>query len=210
MSAGDRKLRNSRVEASACRLLLVRHATAEGHGRFQGQRDVSLSSAGRRELPRLCERCSRYPIRAVYASDLRRARETAEAVARNFGLEVEVRPELREIHFGEWEGLTWNQISGRYPKLATRWVKRFPHQTIPGGEPLSKFQRRIAAGVRKVVDANRGHCVLLVTHAGVIRLVLAKILGLPAPNLFRLSQDSCALNVIDFLDGSAIVHCVNG
>jgi len=210
MSAGDRKLRNSRVEAAACRLLLVRHATAEGHGRFQGQRDVPLSSAGRRELARLCERCSRYPIRAVYASDLRRARETAEAVARNFGLEVEVRPELREMHFGQWEGLTWNQIARRYPRLASLWVKRFPHQVIPGGEPLSQFQRRIAAGVRKVVAANRGQCALVVTHAGVIRFILAKVLGLPARNLFRLAQDSCALNVIDYLEGGAIVQCING
>jgi len=210
MSAGDRKLRNSRVDAAACRLLLVRHATAEGHVRFQGQRDVSLSSAGRRELPRLCERCSRYPIRAVYSSDLRRARETAEAVARIFGLEVEVRPELREMHFGQWEGLTWNQIARRYPRLASLWVKRFPHQAIPGGESLSRFQRRIAAGVRKVVAANRGGCALIVTHAGVIRFILAKVLGLPTRNLFRLAQDSCALNVIDYLEGSAIVQCING
>ena len=146
MSAGDRKLRNSQAVAAPCRILLVRHATAEGHGRFQGQRDVSLSSARRRELSRLCEKCSHYPIRAVYASDLRRARETAEAVARKFGLEVQARPELREMHFGQWEGLTWNQISRRHPRLASLWIKRFPRQAIPGGEPLGQFRKRIATG----------------------------------------------------------------
>jgi broad specificity phosphatase PhoE len=146
----------------------------------------------------------------VYASDLRRARETAEAVARNFGLEVEVLPELREMHFGEWEGLSWNQIARRYPRLASLWIKRFPHQTIPGGEPLAQFQRRIAAGVREVVAANRGGCALIVTHAGVIRFILGRALGLPARNLFRLAQDSCALNVIDYLEGSTIVQCING
>ena len=210
MSAGDRKLRNSQAVAAPCRILLVRHATAEGHGRFQGQRDVSLSSAGRRELPRLCENCSHHLIRAVYASDLRRARETAEAVARNFRLEVQVRPELREMNFGQWEGLSWNQIARRYPRLAKLWVKRFPNQAVPGGEPIGQFRRRISAEVRKIVAANRGQCALIVTHAGVIRFVLAKVLGLPARNLFRLAQDSCALNVIDFLEGGTVVQCING
>jgi broad specificity phosphatase PhoE len=146
----------------------------------------------------------------VYSSDLRRARQTADAVARKFGLEVEVRPELREMHFGEWEGLSWNQIAKRYPRLASLWIERFPNQTIPGAEPLSQFQKRIAAGVCKVVAANRGQCALIVTHAGVIRFTLSKVLGLPARNLFRLAQDSCAVNVIDYLENRAVVRCING
>src|SRR5271166_2233775 len=102
MRTGERKLWSNRgFAATTCRLLLVRHATAEGHGRFQGQRDVSLTSTGRRELPVLGEKCSRYPVRAVYSSDLRRARQTADAVAKKFELEVQFRPELREMHFGQ-------------------------------------------------------------------------------------------------------------
>ncbi|MGA2985092.1 MAG: histidine phosphatase family protein [Terriglobia bacterium] len=198
------------LPATTCRLLLVRHATAEGNGRFQGQRDVSLTSAGRRELRLLGEKCSQHPIRAVYSSDLRRARQTANAVAGKIGLRVEVRPELREMHFGEWEGLSWNQIARRFPRLASLWMERFPHQAIPGAEPLSQFKKRIAAGVREVVAANRGQCALIVTHAGVIRFTLGKVLGLPARNLFRLAQDSCALNIIDYLESGAIVRCING
>ena len=211
MKPGERKLRRDRgAPATGCRLLLVRHATAEGRGRFQGQRDVSLSAAGRRELGRLCAKCSPYPVRAVYSSDLRRTRQTADAVARKFGLEVQVRPALREMHFGQWEGLSWNQVAKRYPRLASLWMERFPHQPIPGAEPLRNFQKRIAAGVREVVAANRGQCALIVTHAGVIRFTLGKVLGLPARNLFRLAQDSGAINVIDFLKNGAVVRCING
>ena len=211
MRTGERKLWSNRgLPATTCRLLLVRHATAEGNGRFQGHRDVSLTSAGRRELRLLCEKCSQHPVRAVYSSDLRRARQTAEAVARKFGLEVDVRPELREMHFGQWEGLSWNQIARRFPKLAALWIERFPRQTIPGAEPLSQFKKRIAAGVREIVAANQGQCALIVTHAGVIRFTLGKALGLPARNLFRLAQDSCAINVIDFLEKGAVVRCING
>jgi len=211
MKTGERKLWSNRgLPATTCRLLLVRHATAEGNGRFQGHRDVSLTSAGRRELRLLCEKCSRYPVRAVYSSDLRRARRSADAVARNFGLEVDVRPELREMHFGQWEGLPWNQIVRRFPKLAALWIERFPRQTIPGAEPLSRFKKRIATGVREIVAANRGQCALIVTHAGVIRFTLGRVLGMPARNLFRLAQDSCAVNVIDFMEKGAVVRCING
>ena len=211
MRTGERKLWSNRgLPATTCRLLLVRHATAEGNGRFQGHRDASLTSAGRRELRLLCEKCSQHPVRAVYSSDLRRARQTADAVARKFGLEVDVRPELREMHFGQWEGLSWNQIARRFPKLAASWIERFPRQTIPGAEPLSQFKKRIAAAVREIVTANQGQCALIVTHAGVIRFTLGIALGLPARNLFRLAQDSCAINVIDFLGKGAVVRCING
>jgi broad specificity phosphatase PhoE len=149
-------------------------------------------------------------VRAVYASDLERARETAEAVARQFGVKVDVRPELREIHFGQWEGLMWNQIAHRHPRLAARWLERFPLQPVPGGEPLRQFQKRIAAAISDIVAANRGQCALIVTHAGVIRFTLAKVLGLPSRNIFRLAQDPGAMNIIDYAPDSAIVRCVNG
>lgn len=198
------------LPATACRVLLVRHATAEGNGRFQGQRDVALTNGGRRELRQLCEKCSRYPVRAVYSSDLLRARQTAEAVAWQFGLPVEPRSEFREMHFGQWEGLDWNQIARRYPRLAKLWIERFPRQPIPGGEALAKFKRRIGAGLRDIAKSNLGNCVLIATHAGVIRFALGKALGLPERNLFRLAQDPCALSVIDYLEDGAIVRCMNG
>jgi alpha-ribazole phosphatase len=211
MSSGEgRPWSDSGLTAVTCRLLLVRHATAEGNGRFQGQRDVSLTATGRRELRLLCEKCSMHAVRAVYSSDLRRARQTADAVARTFGLDVEVRPELREISFGQWEGLSWDRIARRFPRLASSWIERFPYQAIPGAEPLQHFRKRVAAGVREIVAANQGQCALVVTHAGVIRFTLGKVLGLPARNLFRLEQDSCAVNVIDFLEKGAVVRCING
>ena len=211
MKRGERKLRSDGdIGTTTCRLLLVRHATAGGNGRFQGHRDVSLTSVGRRELRLLVERCSSYPVRTVYSSDLRRARESAAAVASEFGLEVEIRPELREIHFGQWEGLSWNQIARRFPRLASLWIERFPLQTIPGGEPLRQFKKRIELGIREIIAENQGRCAVIVTHAGVIRFTLGRVLGLPSANLFRLAQDSCAINIIDFMETGAIVRRING
>jgi len=188
----------------------VRHATAEGAGRIVGHKNVPLSPRGREELGWIGEKCLRHPVRAIYCSDLRRARETAEAIARHFGLPVEIRAELREIHFGEWEGLTWNQIRRRHPRLAAQWMERFPLQPIPGGEPLRDFQRRIALAVGDIIAANAGRCVLVVTHAGVIRFTLGRALGLPARRVFQLVQDPGAMNIIDYAPDSAFVRCLNG
>ena len=211
MSSGGRKLRNdSDVPAEASRLLLVRHATAEGNGRFLGQQDVPLRTAARRELRLLAQKCSGFPVSAVYSSDLRRARQTAEAIARPLGLEVELRPELREMHLGEWQGLDWDEITRRFPRLATSWIERFPRQPIPAAEPIQEFAWRVAAVMGEIVRANRGRCALVVTHAGVIRCALGQALGVPLGKMFRLAQDCCAINVIDYFEQGATVRCVNG
>ncbi len=193
-----------------CRLLLVRHATAQGNGRFQGQHDVALTAAGRRGLEPLVKKCSQYPVRVIYSSDLRRARDTAEAIAREFDLEVKVRSDLREMSFGPWEGLSWKQVTSRFPRAARLWAERFPHHAIPGGEPFRDFKRRVAQAVREIVRVNPGRCAVIVSHAGVIRVALARVLGLPDRNLFRLEQDPCAVNVIDVFDDGAIVRLMNG
>src|SRR5580700_8669033 len=91
---------NRTIARGVCRLVLVRHAIAEGDGRFQGQRNVPLTLEGRRQLRELVRKLSRYPIRAAYSSDLRRARATAEAAACEAGVKLEMRRGLREMHFG--------------------------------------------------------------------------------------------------------------
>jgi alpha-ribazole phosphatase len=195
--------------STPCRILLIRHATSAGNGSFQGQRDSALTASGLRELRELAKKCADYPVRAVYSSDLQRARQTAEALGRKFRLQVEVRADLREMHFGEWQGLAWNQIARQYPKLAASWMERFPHQPIPGAEPIRKFRRRIAGAMREIVALHRGQCAVVVSHAGVIRFTIANALGMPAKNSFRLAQDPRALNVIDYFDKSAVVRCIN-
>ncbi len=193
-----------------CRLVWVRHASCEGEGLLLGQRDAPLSTKGRRQLPRLVQKISPYAAQAVYSSDLLRARATAAAISRRLGVEVELRPGLREIHFGRWQGLSWAQITDRFPQAARRWLKDFPRQPIPGGEDLQKFKRRLRRELLRIVAAHPGGCAIVVTHAGVIRTTLASVLGMPDRYLFRIAQDCCGMNVIDYFPEGAIVRCMNG
>lgn len=194
----------------ACRILLVRHAVAEGNGRFHGHTDVPLAPEARQQLRVLVRKVSPYPIQAVYSSDLQRAHATAKAVARRFDTEAIVRSSLREIHFGCWEGLSWRQIARRFPRLSHAWLRRFPHQPIPGAESFHAFKKRVERELDEIVTANPGGCVAIVTHAGVARLIVARALGIPDRQIFRIASDPSALSVIDFFQDGATVQLVNG
>ena len=193
-----------------CRILLVRHAVAEGPGRFHGHTDVLLAPEARQQLRALVRKLSPYPVNVVYSSDLQRAHGTANAVARRFNARVVVRSGLREMHFGSWEGLSWRQIARRFPRVSRTWLTRFPHQPIPGAESFDAFKKRIARELDEIVKNNPGHCVAIVTHAGVVRLIIGRALGIPDRQLFRIASDPSGLSVIDMFPGGATVQLVNG
>lgn len=192
-----------------CRVVLMRHAAPAQEGCFLGQLDVQLGEKGRRQLREVAQKLSPYRIKAIYSSDLLRARFTAEAAARAGGIHVETRPGFREMHFGVWQGLSWKQIEKRFPRLARRWLEEFPHGSIPGAEPFSEFKKRVRQELRKIIAKRPGGCVLVVTHAGVIRSILAQALGVRERNLFRMALDYCGLSVIDYLQDEELVRCVN-
>jgi broad specificity phosphatase PhoE len=195
--------------ASPCTLVLVRHAASRGAGKFVGQLDEPLSAEGRRQLNELARKLSRFRFHAIFASDLTRAIATARPTARRQKLEIQIRAGLREMHFGRWQGLSWGQIRRREPGVADRWLKRFASESIPGAERFQRFKQRVKAELRAIVDANRGRCVLVVTHAGVVRVVLADALGMKDENIFRLATDPCGLNVLEDVAGALTVRCVN-
>jgi broad specificity phosphatase PhoE len=193
-----------------CRVVLVRHASAEGQGDFLGQRDVPLSLLGRRQLPALVTRLRRFQVDAIYCSDLSRTRATAMEIARRRSLTPDVRPQLREMHFGRWEGLSWDEVAEEFPVLARQWVSGCSAPTVPGGEPMARFKTRVTRELKRIVAARPGQCVVVVTHAGVIRMAIGAALGLSDRNLSRVAQPPCAVNVIDYFRGGVIVRCVNG
>jgi alpha-ribazole phosphatase len=193
----------------ACRLIFVRHAIAQGNGQFHGQRDVPLAPNGRRQLPGLIRRLSSYSITGVFSSDLSRARETADAVAHKLAKHCESRRGLREMHFGKWEGLSWEQILTRYPRLSQRWLNDFVRQPIPGAELFDSFVRRVRREMRAIVHMNPNQRVLVVTHAGVIRVALASALRMQPRHVFRITVRPCAISVIDHFRLETVVRCIN-
>lgn len=167
------------------RLLLARHGETEWNaiGRLQGHTDIPLNERGKQQARELAMqlRAARADIATVVTSDLARARETGAIVAAELGLaEPRVVCELRERRFGIFEGLTREEISGRYPDAWRAWQET---QTPPeGGEPLAVATARVHAALEALV-AEGGAPALIVSHGGVMRLWLLAILGTAPPPL---------------------------
>ena len=193
-----------------CTVVFVRHAASKGAGSFVGQLDEPLSPAGRNQLRELVQKLSRFHFQAAFASDLQRALATAREAVQHTGVELEIRAGLREMYFGRWQGLSWKQVAKRYPRRTILWLKHFSSQPIPGAERFADFRRRVKTELKNIVRTNQGRCVLVVTHAGVIRVALADALGMKQSHMFRMAQGPCAINVVDYFAGGVTVRCING
>ena len=185
------------------RLFIVRHGatvlTAED--RFAGATDAPLSDEGRAQARRLAARLTSETISAVYASPLGRTVETAKVLAMPHGLEVQTRPELREISHGRWEQLTRHEVDERFPEEAAAWDED-PYTFAPeGGESGLAVTARALPALLAIVRAHPGQSVLVVSHKATIRLLLSSLLGFD-PRRYRdnLDQSPAALNIVDFRD----------
>jgi alpha-ribazole phosphatase len=176
-------------------LLFIRHAETDMVGTFCGQLDPQLNARGFLQLEELLRRIRVEDIGAVYTSDLLRTRTTARTIAEAFAVECHVSPGLREIGFGEWEGLTWEQIEQRDSTYSRRWVMEYPDLPAPGGENFHDFQQRVLAEVKYLsaeADTKR-RSIAVVTHAGVLRTVLTKVHGYSQELAWEHTKSYCSL-----------------
>ncbi|TYO98458.1 alpha-ribazole phosphatase/probable phosphoglycerate mutase [Geothermobacter ehrlichii] len=195
------------------RLYLMRHGQVEGHEkkRYNGQNDVSLTEPGRRQALELAERLRKMPLAAVYASDLSRCVFGALAVAEPHGLQPVLRVELRELHIGKWQGLTWDEIQSRWPH---EWQVRLDDLVgyqVEGGESLRQMAERVRPVVAELIERHRGEEIAIVAHGGVNRVILLDAIGAPLERMFHIEQNYGCLNIIDYwADGNATVQLLNG
>jgi broad specificity phosphatase PhoE len=155
-------------------IVLARHGETNDNRepiRVQGFTDTPLNDTGRRQAAELAERAVAYGFRTLWASDLSRARETAEIVGARIGLEPRLDPRLREANRGRWEGSLFIDIERAEPELYAAWRRAGPDFRFPGGESLLDQQRRVSECVD---DAERTAELpaLLVCHGGSIRVML--------------------------------------
>ncbi len=185
------------------RLFLIRHGatTLSAEDRFAGALDVDLSDEGRRQAALLGERLAAEKIAAVYCSPLRRARDTAAAVASPHGLTAQPQDALREIHHGRWEGLTRREVEERFAAEYADWESD-PFTLAPeGGESGAAVMARALPAVRAIVRAHAGSSAAIVSHKATIRLVLCGLLGIDARGYRdRLDQSPASLNILDLKD----------
>jgi broad specificity phosphatase PhoE len=176
-------------------LLLVRHGETDWNrdGRWQGGSDTSLNDLGREQAQALAEQLDG-SIDVVYSSDLARARETAEIVAAELGLEVRVDPRLRERSFGSWEGLTTSEIEDRFADSHRRW-REGVGAGADDAETFEDFSARVNDFLADVLRLHPGENVLVISHGGSIRVIHALAAGVDYVRDHRLTPGvpNCAV-----------------
>jgi alpha-ribazole phosphatase len=199
------------AQGEATRLVLVRHAATDDSyaGRCYGRLDVGLSPEGRRQARALAAALADVSLAAVYSSPLARAVETAAPIAAARGL-APVRDErLRELDFGELEGLSYEEIRTERPELFRAWMESPTSVRFPKGEGFADLRARVLPAVEELRERHEGEAVAVVTHGGVVRAVLADALGLEDGAVFRLGQAHGGVSVVDWVEGAPVVAAVN-
>ncbi len=194
------------------RIFLIRHGetSANSEKRYQGQIDTPLNSTGLRQAKELAKTLLKVPFKRFYASHLRRAVETAQAIAGPRHQPIKRIPELCERNFGAWENLTFLEIKKLYPKIYKEW-QRTPYAAIPQAEPFQKFKKRVLAGLQKIMrELNADKNILIVAHGGTTRVILHYFLGLDErKNFWKVKQDNACINIIDVEHKYHLVSLMN-
>lgn len=193
------------------RLLMVRHGDTELNSaeRLWGRTDVKLDALGLKQAERLRERLAEEKIDVIYSSNLQRALVTAEIIAAKHQLKVITCTELREVDFGELEGLTINEVDQRYPEVTELRMKRSLEMKYPGGDSFLEFSQRVSKFLRRLEHHTTGETVLIVAHSGVLRILLCRLLDMDLRHRWQLHVDLASLSVLETNQRGAILKSLN-
>jgi len=188
----------NREKKSETTVFLLRHGDSRQDGvkRYIGQADLSLNEEGRAQAEDWRSEMAQIPLQRIFCSDLSRSHETACIVARGRGEAVRPLSRLREINLGVWDGQSMDEVRRRYPAEYEKRGADMVYYRPPGGECFADVAARVIPLFEEIVRNASGN-LLIVGHAGVNKVILCHILGMPLENLFRIRQDYCCLNVID-------------
>ncbi len=187
----------------ATRVIFIRHGEAEGNinRNFHGHYNSKLTDNGREQIKLAAQRLKDEHIDVLYSSDLTRAYETAAAVAKGRGLEINKDERLREIFGGEWEDIPWDELPSKFPESYGYWLSDPLHLKMPNGEAMVDFQQRVANAVSDIVGKNNNKAVCISTHGTVIKVLLCKYHGKTLSDLPNmLWHDNASITIVEFDD----------
>ncbi|MFP4021065.1 MAG: alpha-ribazole phosphatase [Halanaerobium sp.] len=193
------------------RLFLLRHGETDWNQKsiFQGQTDIDLNKRGRDQAQKTAEMLKKIEIEQIYSSDLKRAKNTARIIADQKNLKLRANKQLREIGFGDWEGLNFAEIKKEYPDLLVSWQQDPVHNSPPAGEKLLDFRLRVENFFKKIISSHQGDKILVVTHGGVIKAYLTAVLSIKPEKFWQFQIDNCSLTELKFYEQDVILSKLN-
>ncbi len=200
-------------EKSPTTVFLLRHGqtvnTLDGRFRYNGHVDVGVTEESLENMHHIAQQLKNHPITHIYSSDLNRAQAGAAVIAEQLEVPHTPLPAFREIKMGCWEGLTYDEVKEQYPKQVQEKFADFINYRIPGGETIPEVENRVFTQMDKLLETHRGERLAIVAHGGINMLIICRALQLPATSFFRLKQDFCCINHLDYYHHFVQVNMVN-
>lgn len=192
------------------KLYLVRHGETEYNkkGCYYGWTNCSLSAEGIQQGKELAHTFEGLEYDVVLSSDLKRAVETALLI-NSRSCEVLLDDRLRELHFGDWEGLGYQEIEQQYPKHWAKWTTDWINTTPPGGENLLSMSKRITAFMEDVLTRYEGKSIVLVSHKGCLQLIVTYLMRLPLEKVWCFDFEHGKYSILEMLDRHCTIRGIN-
>jgi broad specificity phosphatase PhoE len=189
----------------------LRHGEVEAryHRVFGGRIDMELSPFGHEQALAMARYLQRVPFDAIYASPMRRVGQTmAELVEKQNRVPI-VLEGLREVDFGAWTGLSWEQVSQQFNVSAFQWLNQIESGLISGAESVSDFRRRVEDCLKAILRECPGQAVAVVCHGGVIRMILAILLDLPLQKTSAFEIEYASVSVVNYRPAKTELQLLN-
>ena len=181
------------------RLFLVRHGEVETryHRIFGGRIDMELSPRGHEQAKTLATYLQGTHFNSIYVSPMKRAQQTLVPLAAQYAKPAITLPDLREVDFGDWTGLSWQQVQERFGVSAFDWLTKLEAGEVPGAESGPQYRARIEPCLQQILRDCPGQTVAVVCHGGVIRMLLALLLELPLPKLAHFDIEYASVTIVE-------------
>jgi len=200
------------------RLILVRHGQTEWNrlGRYQGQSDIELNETGLKQAQQTAERLAVEKIDAVYCSDLKRARQTAEIIASKHDMVGAIHESslLREMNFGDYEGLTFDQMDPKFQLIFSAdpsWRSSGPNVRAPNGESIADLAARIQKFTREILEIHTtDETVLIAAHGGPLQVMICHFLDIGFEHWWQIRLNGASVSIVETYPQGTSIVLLNG
>jgi len=191
------------------KLFLIRHGQTEQNGepRYFGVTDLPLSTEGCRQAQLIADSLCDEQINALFTSPLCRSLETAGIIAEDHKLEARIVRGLSEIDFGQWEGLSFDEIRSRNPEQVSRWLNDPWNFAFPAGQSVQHFRSHVIEVIEQILDVAGN--VAVVAHGGSLRVIICHLCGWPINSFHSFSLDTASITVLEHFGDTTIVKTLN-
>lgn len=176
---------------------------------FCGWTDSELTERGKDQAMEAARKLTNEKIDLMVSSDLKRCLDTARIINNNRNSSILIETGLRELNFGGWEGLSYNEIKKRYPKEAQCWENDHINYKVPMGESLKEMYKRANDSFEKIIKENTGKAILIVSHSGIIRGILSKQICGDIQGYWKFKLINCGITRMEFVQDFPVLKGIN-